>query len=111
MLGAIAIASVKASRQAEGRGTVAAGGPAFFSSGPAGASAFADGASGGRGLGRGTFAAARWIWPQQASSSAVAVTKAIRLPPPLREAHLRQPIGALDFVLFCAKKPRQAVVF
>src|SRR6185437_9509883 len=107
MLGAIAIASVRASRQAEGGGAVAAGGPAFVS-GPATGSALTDGASGGRGLGKGTFAAARAGSQQQANSRAATVTMAARAPPPLREDHLRYRFGALEFGLICAKEPRKA---
>jgi len=55
MLGAIAIASVKATRQAESAGADAAGGSAFFTSGVADGSTAADGASAGRDLGKGTF--------------------------------------------------------
>ena len=55
MLGAIAIVSVKPSRQAESAGAGAAGGSAFFTSGVEDGSTAADGASAGRDLGKGTF--------------------------------------------------------
>src|SRR5271155_6085536 len=105
MLGAIATTSVKASRQADGGG--AAGGSEVSRSGLADGSSFADGASEGRGLGKGTFAAAKTsVRPQQASSIAIAVTMATL---PLREGHLRHPFSALDFAPIRAKEPRKAI--
>src|SRR5579863_5279605 len=111
MLGAIAIASVKATRQAESAGAGAAGGSAFSPSGVVGGSTAADGASTGRGRGRGTFtfAAAKWVWPPQANSRAATVTMAARRARPLREAHLRRPFPALDFMSNRAKEPRKAI--
>src|ERR1700743_357557 len=115
MLGAIAIASVSASRQAEGGGTATALGSAFLASkvlasGVTGGSAIADGASAGRGLGKGTFtfAAAPSVRPQQANSSTARVTMATRRALPLREAHLRPPFCALDFASNRVKEPRKA---
>ena len=111
MLGAIAIVSVKASRQAESTGAGAAGGSAFFTSGVEDGSAAADGASTGRGLGKGTFtfAVAKCVWPQQANSSAATVTMTARRALPLREAHLRRPFRTLDFASNRAKEPRKAI--
>src|SRR6202012_522678 len=111
MLGAIAIGSVKASRQAESTGAGAAGGSAFSTSGVEDGSAAVDGGPTGRGLGKGTFifAVAKCVWPQQANSSAARVTMTARRALPLREAHLRRPFRTLDFASNRAKEPRKAI--
>ena len=117
MLGAIAIASVKASRQAEGGGGAAVFGSAFFSSAAADGSdgpPLADGASTGRGLGNGTLAAAmalasaKGVGPQQTNTSAVAVTMATPRKQLPTEAHLRRALPALDFVSNRAKQAEKA---
>src|SRR5579859_2920408 len=110
MLGAIAIASVRASRQAEGCGGVAAFGSASWSSGDVDGSIVAEGACTGRGLGKGTLAvatplaSAKRVWPQQTSSSAAALTMATLRTPLPPEAHLRRARPALDFASKNAKK-------
>jgi hypothetical protein len=102
-LGAIAIASVSAARQAEGWGAVGAGSAAGMRVPPgvscpaAGPPGFAPGASKGRGLGNGTEAADP-ACPESTSSSAAAVTIAASRRPLPRQDHLRRAFPALNFM-------------
>jgi hypothetical protein len=120
MLGAIAIASVRSARQAEGSWAGASGSAPGFSpfvcvsSAGGGASLLAGGASAGRGLGKGTAAifdretaaavfgretAAAGSAFQKQMTAKAAVTMADGRPRVRRQGHLRRAFPALRFVI------------
>src|SRR5579872_2160793 len=120
MLGAIAIASVRATRQAEGWGMGTAGATASFSASfslsfsasldfpsPLGTKAGAAGAAAGRGFGDGTPAAA-CARPTGRSVSTATVTTAMLRQNAAREGLLRRPFLGLNFMQVSRKKLRQA---